>query len=211
MTPEVEAQAALFIPEPEPERATKRRPTSPTQLTLRYLRDQGWLAQVVERYSLSGERLEALRERFESYVYPDPNSGCFIWCGAREKCGYGSFRVARNLPGACGLVKAHQAAWLLADLPCPAIGLELCHKCDTPSCVNPDHLVARSHAGNMRDMAAKWRAAKGALPYGVHPVKGRYHARARIGGATRHLGSFPTVDEAHAAAVAAKLAALGAG
>jgi hypothetical protein len=94
-----------------------------------------------------------LRERFEAMVIPEPNSGCHIWTGARRVggLGYGKFVVHGRQVG------AHRVAWEIYRGPIPD-GLHVLHKCDTPSCVNPDHLFLGDQAANNRDMFAKGRA-----------------------------------------------------
>ncbi len=152
---------------------------------------------------------ESDRARFEAFVYPDPNSGCYIFAGSWAK-GYGKFRVGSKVNGTARLISAHYIAWWLAGRIVPP-GLWLLHKCDFRCCVNVDHLFLGTQAINSEDMSRKGRGRKSAigLPFGVclRP-NGRFMAQARIAGTMRYLGMFATIEDAHRVAVEAKRASL---
>lgn len=134
------------------------------------------------------------RERFEKYVYPDPNSGCFIWAGSCKSGGYGYTWLLRRPSTLNKKILAHRLAWLLDGRVIPE-GLCVLHKCDTPSCVNPGHLFLGTQADNMRDMAKKGRG-RGHVASSVAPGVSLRHGKfsARLG--RRRLGRYATASEA---------------
>jgi hypothetical protein len=87
-------------------------------------------------------------ERFWAKV--SKSDGCWLWTGSRNDRGYGNF----NNNGRT--VQAHRLSYELAMGPIPK-GMNVCHRCDSPGCVNPDHLFLGTHLDNMRDRDAKGR------------------------------------------------------
>lgn len=96
---------------------------------------------------------EAARERFEAKYIPEPNSGCWLWFGANNKQGYGTFWCDGKSH------KAHRVSYQLerGDLQ---PHLDLLHRCDNPCCVNPEHLKQGTTRDNVLDMWAKNRGTR---------------------------------------------------
>ena len=94
----------------------------------------------------------SIQERFESYISPEPNSGCWLWMGFGS-LDYGCISI-KSRP-----IKAHRMAYELYKGQIPQ-GLHVLHKCDVRCCVNPDHLFLGTNADNVADKVAKGRQAK---------------------------------------------------
>ncbi len=85
---------------------------------------------------------------------------CIIFKGSIAKDGYGI--LWRRLHGETRgrTRRAHRLAWERQHGPIPK-GLCVLHKCDTPLCVNVEHLFLGSPADNSKDMMTKGRVAHG--------------------------------------------------
>ena len=84
----------------------------------------------------------------------DRSGECWVWTGYRLKSGYGSLHIRPRR------LLAHRYSWELANGPIPA-GQYVCHTCDNPPCVRPDHLFLGTSHDNHADMLAKGRGATG--------------------------------------------------
>lgn len=78
---------------------------------------------------------------------------CWLWMASKDGRGYGMFSLYGH--GAAP-EKSHRVAFVIANGPIPE-GQEVCHRCDTPSCVRPDHLFTGSHLDNMLNASRKGR------------------------------------------------------
>ena len=80
---------------------------------------------------------------------------CILWTGVKTKDGYG--KTSTKINGLRKSIGVHRLAYIKAYGEIPK-GMFVCHKCDVPLCINPDHLFLGSHFDNMRDMVLKKRS-----------------------------------------------------
>ena len=101
-------------------------------------------------------RTRTPQELFASKTVRDERTGCLMWTGALDPNGYGRVGVERHTQF------AHRVslAWKLGRALLP--GMDACHTCDTPGCVEPEHLFEGTHQQNVDDATGKQRHAWGA-------------------------------------------------
>jgi len=94
---------------------------------------------------------ETIRERLLYNIEIITESGCWLWVGSLTTGGYGNLSVNyKNKP-------CHRLSYteFVGEIP---EGMLVCHRCDVPSCINPNHLFLGTYQDNMDDMVKKGRA-----------------------------------------------------
>ena len=103
------------------------------------------------------------------YPYPRPltkenvldftkkNGDCLEWLGARSTQNYGQAQFGGGGEGLDRKPRrdqVHRKVFEFFHGPIPA-GMQVCHKCDNPPCINPDHLFVGTARDNKLDAKAK--------------------------------------------------------
>lgn len=104
--------------------------------------------------------------------------GCWLWVGTIDDKGYG--KISHGGRAYKKDLKAHRLSYELRNGPIPD-GMVICHRCDTPACVNPAHLYAGTQKQNMMDASARGRLNPNSRKNLRPGAKGALGAAARQG------------------------------
>lgn len=91
----------------------------------------------------------------------EKTDSCWNWVGAKTSGGYGNIGINNKT------VRAHRLSYELHNGPFDP-KLFVCHKCDNPGCVNPEHLFLGNNSDNMKDCFIKGRLK---IPLGMRARK----------------------------------------
>ena len=95
--------------------------------------------------------MKSLSERFWEKVIVRGDEDCWPWLASLHTGGYGMIGGPKQ-----SVLHAHRVSWEIHNGAIPA-GMSVLHRCDTPSCTNPNHLFLGTSADNMADMNRKGR------------------------------------------------------
>lgn len=83
---------------------------------------------------------------------------CWEWQAFKDQDGYGKYSCWKD----GNEQRVHRIMWILKFGSIPN-GMLVCHKCDNPKCVNPNHLFLGTHYDNIKDKIDKNRQLRGGL------------------------------------------------
>ena len=103
----------------------------------------------------TGPKPRPVEERFWEKV--DKSGECWLWIGFRDRDGYGKMGIGSKADNSARKEYSNRLSWQIHFGEIPK-GMCVCHKCDNPSCVKPDHLFLGTRKDNTQDMIRKGRS-----------------------------------------------------
>jgi hypothetical protein len=116
-----------------------------------------------------GEPIIPIKERLYSNSKLNEKTGCWEWQGYKQN-GYGKIGIGSRTDGTRRTTSTHRLSYELNFGEIPK-GMEVCHKCDNPCCIRPDHLFVGTRQDNIDDRERKGRN---------NPPFGSKHAQAKL-------------------------------
>ena len=117
----------------------------------------------------SGPKPKSVPDRFwPKVVKGSEGEACWLWVGSTNGI-YGTFGMGGHFGG---WKYAHRVSYELAYGAIP-VGRLVCHRCDNPKCVRPDHLFLGTVSDNIADKVRKGRARGRTTPTErlIHPER----------------------------------------
>lgn len=110
----------------------------------------------IDKSPVAGKLSERQLKRFWARVIK--TKSCWNWIGFIDNRKRG--RIGFVIAGVNNYYRPYRVVYELLVGPIPP-GLVICHKCDNPICLNPDHLFAGTQKDNIHDAIMKNRFARG--------------------------------------------------
>ncbi|WP_432444511.1 HNH endonuclease signature motif containing protein [Sporomusa sphaeroides] len=113
-------------------------------------------------------------ERILANIKINSNTGCWEWTGALKGKDrlkqYGHLTIGSRSKGTRKTVSAHRYSYKIYKGNIPD-NMDVCHKCDNPKCVNPEHLFIGTRQDNVNDRESKGRNKTPHLTGDNHPSR----------------------------------------
>ena len=87
--------------------------------------------------------------RIKTHIFIDDKTGCWNWTGTKNLNGYGKMTM-RDSNHVRYYSTAHRESYIFYNGPI-INNMYVLHKCDNPSCCNPDHLYLGTNSDNQKD------------------------------------------------------------